>query len=378
MTAAALPVGNSHAALSPDNPIRREPRAPGRVRPDAFYRAFDRLTLFYDCFWAADGRRVLLVGPPPMNLRRPLLTARYRALPGTAMLRPRLHASLSTAITELREVPEDTTAIEIAVAGEQFVLPVQPSSVATLKGRRVLFSVNRDNELGWIREWAMWHATLHGTDAVILFDNGSSRYTPRDVLATLRSVPGLAHVGVPSWPYSFGPIDPRVRRDPYWARFLQIGSMSVLLRRYGEAAQGLLDCDVDELAGTRSGTSIYELATASRGGLAAFTGLWIEATAQGVRHRDYTERHRDPQAAASPRRKWVLDPTRDWVGALSVHPYWHWIEGRPWFSKAMPEDALYWHFRGINTNWKQARTAPPTGPTETEPLLAAGFQRLGP
>jgi hypothetical protein len=66
------------------------------------------------------------------------------------------------------------------------------------------------------------------------------------------------------------------------------------------------------------------------------------------------------------------------VRKLSVHPYWHWIEGRPWFGKAMPEDALYWHFRGINTNWKQPRTAPPEGATETDALLAAGFARLGP
>src|SRR5690606_27540269 len=133
----------------------------------------------------------------------------------------------------------------------------------------------------WIREWAEFHARVHGTDSVIVFDNGSTRYQPAEIVETLRAVPGLAHVGVPSWPQSFGPIDPAVKVDPFWPRFLQIGSMSVVLRRYGARAAGLLDCDIDELAGTHSGESIYELARKSRGGLVAFRGQWVEAAPTG-------------------------------------------------------------------------------------------------
>ena len=143
--------------------------------------------------------------------------------------------------------------------------------------------------------------------------------------------------------------------------------MSTVLRRFGERAFGLLDCDIDELAGTRSGRSIYDLAKHSRGGLVAFRGIWIEATGAGTRHRDFTQRRADPKAALSRPRKWALDPSRAWVRKLSVHPYWHWIEGRPPFAKSMPEDALYWHFRAINTNWKSARATPPPAHVALEP-----------
>jgi hypothetical protein len=34
----------------------------------------------------------------------------------------------------------------------------------------------------------------------------------------------------------------------------------------------------------------------------------------------------------------------------------HWIEGRPAFGKTSFEDVFYWHFRGINTRWKDNRT----------------------
>jgi hypothetical protein len=72
----------------------------------------------------------------------------------------------------------------------------------------------------------------------------------------------------------------------------------------------------------------------------------------------------------------VIDPKRDWFARLNVHPYWHWVAGRPWFGKSMPEDAYYRHFKGINTNWKEGRTAPPSGPTEIDEDLVAAFSRV--
>lgn len=374
MSAAALPIANSWAALSAGNAARRIPRAPGRQRSEAFTRAFDTKTLFYDCFWDADGTRVLLVGPPPYGL--PYAAATFTARPSGNRLRVRFWPSLSTMITELPAAPKDTTAIEVTLAGETMLLPVQPSACTDLAGSRLLFTINKDNDLAWIREWASYHTRLHGTDAIVLFDNASTRYDAAELHGVLASIPGLTHVGVQRWPQSFGPYDAALKANPYWGRFLQIASMSVLLRRYGERAYGLLDCDIDELAGTRSGASIYDLAHASRGGLVVFRGTWIEATGQGARHRDYTQHLADPQAAHSPQRKWALDPTRPWVRRLSVHPYWHWIEGRAWFSKSMPDDALYWHFKGINTNWKQDRTRAPDGALVRDELLARRFAQL--
>lgn len=372
MTSPPLPVANSYAALSPDNAAGRRPRAQRRQRPAAFAAAFDTKTLFYDCFRHQDGQRILLVGPPPYGIdyRRAVFTA------GGTTLTARYHRSLSTMVTELLGAPADAATVRATIAGETHELPVQPNSCAALAGRKLLFTINRDNELGWIREWAEYHQRAHGTDAVIVVDNGSRKYDVAELQAMLAAVPGIAVASVPSWPYSFGPIDPAVTGNPYWARFLQIGSMSMVLRRYGEQAYGLLDCDIDELAGPGSGRSIYDLAHESRGGLVVFRGTWIEA-GEGTRHRDFTRRLADPKVALSPQRKWCLDPSRPWVRKLSVHPYWHWIHGRAWFSKTMPPDATYWHFKGINTNWKHARTAVPDGPTVEDAQLVAAMRRAG-
>jgi hypothetical protein len=373
VAARIVDTASSSAFLAEDPSLRRLPRRPGLARPEGFGAAFEDQALAYDCFWHGDGRRVLIVGPPPVNLWPHYRTARYAA--GATALRVRYHRSLSVMVTELDGVPADATEVTMALGGEQR-LPIRPSHVADFAGSRLLFSINKNNELAWIGEWARYHAAVHGTDAVVLFDNGSTRYAPAEIAATLAAVPGLTRVAVPSWPHKFGPIDRTLRYEPFWSRFLQIASMSVLLRRFGMKAFGLLNCDIDELAAPAS-PSIYDQARQSRGGLVTFRGQWVEAaTAEGApTHRSFTQRLRDPERRLSRPRKWVLDPSRSWVGRLNVHPYWHFIKGRPLLSKSSPPELSYWHFRGINTGWKRGVTVPPAEALEADAPLRAAFER---
>lgn len=357
---------NSAAFLAEDAPLRRRPRAPTRRRPEEFYHRFEDRALVYDCFWHADGKRILLVGPPPMNLMPAFQAARFVALPSKAALEPTYHPSLSTMITALAGAPEGTREVAMSLAGQDFVLKVQPNHSAELAGRRILFTMSKDNELGWIAEWARWHAALHGTDAIVFFDNGSSRYGLGEIEETLLGVGGIEKVSVQSWPYAYGMTDPALRMDPFYILFLQVSSMSVVLRRFAAHAYGLLNADVDELIATPAGTAIFDLAKQSNHGLIVMRGRYLEAVANGAgdgprTHRHFLYSHRDPRQARSGPKKWALDPTRPWLERLSVHPYMHWILGRPWFSKSMPAGVFYRHFRGINTNWKHERTGPRHG-----------------
>ena len=382
MSGAALLDADSSAALLPPG-VHREPRAPQRKRPQSFHDAFDASSMGYDCFWHADGKRVLLVGPPPVNLVADYALASFTAQPSRTSVRMRLHTSLSVMIIELRDVPEGSTSIAVTFGKQTVELPIRANQSGRLEGARILFGMNRNNDLAWISEWASFHRRLHGTDTVILYDNGSTAYGRGDLVETLRAISGLAHVAVPSWPQPFGRTDPAVRLNPYWAHFPQIASMSAVLRRYGARAAGILNADIDELVQAPGGRSIYEVASSLRHGLAVFRGRWVEAvplTGAAADHRDYGLVQRDPKRARSRPNKWALDPKRAWVANLDVHPYWHWIAGRPMFAKVAPEGALYWHFRGINTNWKHDRTSPATGREGLEPdaELADAFARARP
>ena len=358
-----LPSGHSPAFLPENSALRRLPRAPKRPRPrDFMLSRFESRALAYDCFWHLDGRRILLVGPPPLNLWREVRRARYLALPSRTALYPSFHVSTSVMLTELPGAPQDTTSIAIEVGNVALELPVGANISPLLAGRRVLFTMSKDNELAWIREWAHYHAAIQGADAVILFDNGSTRYSTAEIEATLRTVRGLRHAAVISWPYRYGATDLRVLSNPYYGLFLQIASMSVVLRRYAGQAYGILNCDIDELTATPAGSTVFDLAHQSPHGLAVMRGQFIEAlpspeaTHRPYIHRDFLSRRRDPVTRLSRPRKWALDPTRPWIADLGVHPYMHWIEGRPWFGKTQPPGMFHWHFRGINTNWKEHRT----------------------
>lgn len=360
-SAALLPAQNSAAFLPRDAAVVRKPRWSLRGRPAAFFDAFEDRALFYDCFRHEDGTRVLLVGPPPMNLRRQYEAAVFTAdAGGRQVLRARFHRSASVMITELADVPEAAEHITVAIAGTSFELPIQPNSSAALAGRRVLFTMSKDNEPGWVREWASWHARLHGTDSIVVFDNGSTTHPPGEIEEALRGVAGIAAVAVQSWPYRYGPLDRAVFNNPYYTLFPQIAAMSVALRRYAGRAFGLLNCDIDELVETGDRGSIYELAAEAPQGLVVMRGQYVEAKpstdAPATRaHRDFPYRLKDETPRVSRPRKWALDPRRAWVRSLDVHPYMHWIEGRPRGGKSSPDGVFYWHFRGINTRWKDDR-----------------------
>lgn len=345
---------HSPAILDDGSPLRRTTRAPSRARPDSFYERYEQRVLYYDCF--RSGRDVLLVGPPPYGLGG----TRFSGLPGKASLSAKTYRSDSVMITRLADVPGEVTTIRADLdSGEHFDLPIQPSSVSEFAGARLLFTMSKDNELAWIAEWARYHARVHGTDGVVFFDNGSTRYEMTEIEATIAAQ-GIARVAVHSWPYIYGAPDPAVRLNPFYTQFLQVASMSVVLRRYGMASAGILNCDIDELVGSPQGTTIYDLVQQSPQGLIVMRGRYMEPVPNEGDlfgdHRDYSRYLADTKLATSRPKKWALDPSRGWVKSLKVHPYMHWIENRPFFSKSTPEGVFYRHFRAINTNWKDRRT----------------------
>lgn len=350
-------VSTSPAVLAADGGLVRQPRAQWRRRGEAFDAGFDRRTLFYDCFWAADGETVLLVGPPLRNLRKAVERADFRVAGSETRLRPRFHASISVTIVALSGVPAGASRLTVVLGDQTFSLAIQPNYAERLAGRRLMFTMNCNNEAGWLAAWADYHRRFHGVDGVIVFDNGSSNLTPEEVGAALCKS-GIADVFVVPWDHLYGPYDPKVLINPYWARFAQIGAMNLVLRRFGAAAAGLLNCDIDELVHTRAEGDVFEALDRTPQGLLVMHGAWMETKRVSSRfgdHRDFSYRLKDPKGRHCAQRKWTLDPRRPWVSDLDVQPYMHWIEGRPRGSKTMAEGAFYWHFKGINTNWKTAR-----------------------
>jgi len=285
MTPTILHADHSAIFLPQNSDLRRLPRAPKRKRPEKFWNEFEDRALVYDLFWHHDGQQVILIGPPALNLEPFWLSAKFFALPSGEPLNAVFHHVRSTLTIALQRVPSQSEQIRLEFAGQSFVATIQANMVEQFANERVLFTMSKDNELPWIAEWARFHQITHGANAVIVIDNGSSAYQPEDVARTLGDVPGINKVLVISWPYKYGPHDPGVIFHRFWANFLQVASFAVILRRFGRRAYGLLNVDIDELAGPLAGTDIFTAAKASQDGYFRLLGHWVEALAEP----EYTE-----------------------------------------------------------------------------------------
>lgn len=345
---------SSAAFLPADGPLRREPIAPQRKRPHMFLESFEALALVYDCFWDHKGEAVILVGPPAINLAAAWDNARFHV--GKRQLQASHYPSRSTQVIALTGVPARASEIALAFGDSRFALPIRENEADDLAGLNVLVTMNKDNDLAWIEAWARWHVVMHDANACLFFDNGSTRYGTTEIADRLGAA-GITHPLVLSWPYKYGRKDPAILDRPHYPHFLQVSSLNVALRRFGMRANAILNCDIDELV-SAEGVSVFDAARSSPQGIVTLKGTWVEPVGEnhtyGIPHLAHRHAHRLPLLARCAN-KWALDPSRDWVDDLTAKPSVHRMYDVP---KAIWADAPirhFWHFKAINTGWKEHR-----------------------
>lgn len=360
ITGATKDVRLSTLRLNDTSDVKRMPKHPERERPRDFLDSFDFTTIYYDCFWDDVGRDILCIGPTPTNLKTYYKKAVYRALPSGEVLKSKHFIGLTLMTTQLKDAPIGTTHIELKFANGIHVLDVQASSCDDFAGENLMFAMSKNNELKWIRFWADYHVRNQNVSSIILFDNGSDLYTIEDVKDVLCGVTGLKKVLVVNMPYPFCSKDETLKVNPYWAHFLQISMMSIVLRRFGMKTKSILNVDIDELANSSGKSDVFTLAEQSSRGILAMKGIWVEPIADESfgDHRDFKSVAKDEKQYHCDSGKWAIDPKRKWFRRLSVFPYWHWIQNRPKFGRRYVEGVHFWHFKGINTNWKLNRAKP--------------------
>ena len=337
------PIALSPLTLDPANGVGREPPRPPHARQADYEQAFDAFTLFYDCFRAADPRWIVFMGPPLANLDR--LALSVLRTPGTSLIVRDLdrHSQIWVSLSESHvELPNG--------AFEQTRIAIQPNCCDLFRGKRVVFTKSKDNDLQWIRDWATYHARKHGSNAVLLYDNASRRYASDEIREMLARIPGLDVAVVVDWPYKFGPQGV----DEYWdSDFCEYGILEHGRLRFLALAEGVINADIDEFVFTEDGSSVYDRMRASPAGFVLYPGVWIESvgggsSGAGRRHADFRYRLKgNPDAAL----KWTVAPPR--CPALTQWRTHH-ITGMT-ADRESSRGISYWHFRAINTNWKELR-----------------------
>jgi hypothetical protein len=361
------------ALLSPDpillphfTRLRREPTRPLPLRDEKFDQQFDATTLFFDAFRCEDSGRIVLPGPPLFNLAPAFAAMRVTALPS------RTHCAF-----ELRQLdrhmqlwvkaPRGTERLRLAGAFGEFDVAIAAPAASPFRDRRVIFTLSKDNELEWIRDWVRFNRDIHSADAVLIYDNDSTRYTTGELLAAVRSVGGIAEAAVVHWPFRYGP-QGTLAKGLWDSDFCQLGAWEHARRKFLANARSVMNSDIDELVLCADGTSIFDKAERSPFGVARYGGRWVVAIDDAERvSADALPRHRDFDVKLRPQMqrtrfllkrdavacfpKWTVVPRRcpertQW----KVHTIGGWLPAR-----LKTSGASFRHFREIGGNWKYER-----------------------
>ena len=244
----------------------------------------------------------------------------------------------------------------------RFEIAVQPNLSHRFAGRRVLHTLSKDNDVRWIIDWIRYYAGVHGADAVLIYDNASTRYTAAELEAQLAATFPDIVVTVVHWPYKYGPqggLAGAVNgiETPWDSDYCQAGSLQHARFRYLRSARSVLNVDIDELVvGTGKAGPIFAAAERAPGGFIKFAGQWITSaapravTVADCRHADFTLRDVQEFEVCPP--KWCVVPAAcdDVRHSWSVHNL---FGARA--NKRVTADYTYRHFKGISNNWKYDR-----------------------
>jgi hypothetical protein len=339
--------------------IKRESTRPLEFRQPGFDEAFDASTLFYDLILSRHkhGNNLILIGPPFLNL----LPSFWRGRIGGQ----RLASTISNYYLRDRcsdvWIPNWTgDAVQLELDFGSYRLKPQRAASHLYQGRRVLYTLSRDNEVRWIVDWARFHARNHGANAVLLYDNDSTKYSGEELEKSLKkALPGF-EINVVHWPFGYGP---QGFKGDWWdSDFCQAAAFQDARFRFLGSASSVLNCDIDEFVVSEKEESIFDKTEKSKNGCTIFNGRWI-STASVVTHPDLNSisdvRHgyfrylARTEAAVCPE-KWCVVP-----GRCKLEEQWgtHTVGGKDHVS-SYSDSFSYRHFQGISTNWKYQRGRP--------------------
>ena len=351
-----------------DGELRREPVRPREHQPANFAEQFDDRTFLFDSFFLADNA-VLVVAPPLFNLAPLIKGLEITALPSRTPC-PFKIRRMDRLMQIRMVVPAATDDIVLRSPLGEFVLRPRRNHADLFAGNRVIFTLSKNNNLQWIHDWVRYNRDVHGADAVLLYDNQSTSYSPQELLHSLTAISGIKSLCVVVWPFRYGPQGLDARR--FWdSDFCQNGAWEHARWMFLRHARSVLNSDIDELVVSASQTSVFEAAEGSWTGVVRYPGVWVHgfegvtevATNQTpIRFINFFH-YRSP----SRRQKWRLIPVKDnlcptkWTVVprrCPQHAQWTAHRIRGWMN-ALPKSNRFSfrHFREINDHWKYDRSA---------------------
>ena len=337
---------------------KRESIRPVEFRQPGFDEAFDASTLFYDLVWSRVKHRnnLIFICPSFFNLFPSFYGGRIGGKPLASTIS---NYYLRDTCADVWIPNWDSDTVELEFDFGSYRLTPQNSATHLYQGKRVLYTLSKDNEVSWIIDWVQFHARNHGANAVLIYDNASTQYAGEDLERSLREAfPGF-EINVVDWPYKYGP---QGFKGGWWdSSFCQAAAFQDARFRFLDSASSVLNLDIDELVVSEKGESVFDITEKSRNGCTIFNGRWISSVTTGThpdlnspsdfRH-DYFRYLKRTEPACP--KKWCVVPRRC---RLDEHWGAHTVSGLD-LPSSYSDSFSYRHFQSMATNWKYQRVRP--------------------
>jgi hypothetical protein len=335
--------------------IRREPPRPVHLRQASYDAEYDYTTLFYDTVLAGDSIR--LIGPPLNNLQSLIDLDSFHV---SNCHVPRQKITLQDAnciqmshinISGLDVHAADDLLLSFTLSGQRYTSCVRPSLSRSLRARKCLLTLSKNNPIHWIAEWAFYYHTVHDINTLVLYDNNSDAYTTTELQNALTKQCPELDIYLVKWDFLYGP------QGGYWAgyhsipwdsNYCQSGMFEHAKHYLLDQATLVVNHDIDELLLPVEEAPIDDFMVENRLAYVRYSGDWVSPVTNrhsgSLTFRDYVHTETPPRGTST---KWTIKP-------LLLKN-----EGLQWETHAIPlipsqlEPRIsHRHFRAISTHWK--------------------------
>lgn len=343
------------------------------ARPDEFIhkdyikdyeRKYDNTTIFYDVFKTQG--KIYLIGPPLLNLSLILqecyaydkngkitkVNIKTKSLERTQLS----WIDVSEEYIEFEKLRFDFSVFQNAFSqkNERFsFVNIGKDSNNVLKDSKALMTLQLDNKLEWISDWAVYYQRIHGVDTVVIYDNNSTSYSVQDIANSLKDISGLTNIIVVKWNFKYGPQGKPWSgpNTPWDSDFCQIGALQHMRFHFSLKSNGFINADIDELIIPLCNIDVFEALESSDSGVIGVEGNTIEGNVSNNNVTDdiprfyhFWELKEDKKGGTI---KWAGDPKKwndDKIQATA-----HWVRN---IKYDLDKRFSVGHFNRINNGWK--------------------------
>jgi hypothetical protein len=316
------------------------------------WKSYDRNTLIYDTFFDQRQALVRIFMPPPLNFEKDFFKTKFFLNDNIAEpINFSKYKRFCKFDLRFKEKVPPVLKFQSSIFGKFNVL-VKSTNSSIFKDCKVIYTLQRNQPLDWIKDWMLFHNKIHGANAVLISNNNSDAYTDRQLLDAMKSVPGFKVCKVLTVPLPWGPFGKYKGIEN--GKYLQTALLNIVRDRFLQDSYAVLNADIDELVLSNTKKSVFDLA--QKYGYVSYSGRWVfsnTAPAQPY-HKNHVYVMSNSEICPP---KYCYKPS-SYLGkmALSVHRHSGFL-GR-FLSKifARNRDLLYLHCRHISTSWKYDRS----------------------